>query len=850
MSEKLQRNNKKFKINTKIQQKEKEESNNLPLKDPTLIGNKRERTPSISIETICEYCKIPIHSKYLTIDSLENTKEYIINEFKIMDNDFQKNLLEILKELFPKNKKETNIMCCSCVQKKFIRGGVVNLLELDCINNKKSDESKCSENIKILKDIYTLNLQLIISQVKNIKIKLMKAIENIKEIFSNTAIRVMLSNFKDSFMKIKEDMDKCGDKFEEINRIFEKLISDCTSKEKLQSLYINNLFNNNEKNYKKEKLLQFLKDIEIEIISIPEEIYTKNKNKEQENDVCFNTKNEVSKKTLDFSLLKNKNFVFTNNFNFNNVENINNTKINNNKPGSLNSGQEKNYFNQLLNLPNIGLGKQYSLYYLQKIQYFKERLGWNNQAFREILINKARNKGGANQNLKTDLSTDHSDLSNNLFSKNIASRKQFNSRLSNLVNSLDNNIGNISNINNNNNIDNNIKDNNSNISSNIVTNNTNNTTTNNEVLTNNVNDVNNDINSIMKTKNNDIHNDSNIPENDDSIKNKNNDDEGNTLSSVNPVENSAINNNPDKNKDNSKTSNLPSLKKQNNKNNLPLNYLNIDLNSKIDMKKIENSIKIQNLINTANNNNNLFNIFGNNNSEMFSELLELFKLSPSLHYLLFDNYFNNHSNINISNSNLPNFPNISNLSELLNINKIPITNSQSQFKQSSSLINQNTINKSNQNQNITNNDSNNIMGISNPNIRTSYNNLQQNKQKKEGTASLLVNMLTKVAKEKKSKQMNNQKLINNKKNNNTPNVSINISIDSNEENNTEKTNLQQNKNTTNSENKNTDLEKKGDLSRTNNSDINANNSAKSKNDNENTQVENTKNDISIFLNQS
>ena len=206
-------------------------------------------------------------------------------------------------------------MCFSCVQNKFIRGGVENLFNLNCTNNNEFNGSK-RDNIKTLKDIYTLNFQLVISQIRNIRIKFMKSIDTINEIFGNTAIRVMFSNNKDSFMNIKKDMDKCMEKMEGINKMFEKLINDCISKEKLKNSYINNLFNINENIFQKEKLLELLKGIEIEITSSPEEIYMRNKDKELENNMIFNNKNESPEKTSEFSLLKNKNIGINNNFNF------------------------------------------------------------------------------------------------------------------------------------------------------------------------------------------------------------------------------------------------------------------------------------------------------------------------------------------------------------------------------------------------------------------------------------------------------------------------------------------------------------------------------------------------------
>ena len=865
MSEKLPKTTKKFKINTTFQTKEKEESNSIQLKDSTLIGNKRERTSSFTIETICDYCKMPIYSKYLKMNSFENTKEYIINEFKIKDNDFQNNLSKTLEELFPENIKEKNIVICNnCIEKKFIKGGVENLLGLNCDNNNEFEESINSENFKTLRDINTLNLQLIISQIKNIKIKFVKLVENITEIFNNTAIRVMFSNNKDSFMKIKEEMEKCKDKLEEINKIFEQLINDYTSKEIQQNLYISNLFNNNEKIFKKEKLSQLLKNIQMENTSSPNEAYIKNKTKDLEKDFNFNKKNELSKKILDFSTLKNKNFEISNNFNFSSAENLNNTKVNNHKSDSLNLGQDKNSVNQVMNLPNFGLDKQYLLYYLEKIQYLKKRLGLNNQTLQGFLANSFRNKDGTNLelNLKKNLNIDQSELSNNIFSNNLISHRPVNPKLLDMINNNTNNNDNINNINYNNNINNNSNiDNNINITSNI-----NNNIKQNNISINNDNDndkKNNNVNNnnyISDGKNNNnnnnnliCNNENNTQENKDDI--KNNESTGNIVISKISLENNNINNSTSNNDDNQKKSNSASPQKLNNKNNLPSN-LNIEPNYKMDMKKIENSIKIQNLINSSNNN-NIYNNLGNNNSEMFSELLEFFKLSPSIHYLLYDNYFNNHSNINNNNLfNLPSLSTLSNLSEIKNdVNLIQTNNSQNKFNQKSSLINKNPNNINNNlnnNKNTDNNNSNNLGETPNPNNSISFTNSHKLKHKKEGTSSLLVNKLNKTEKEKKIKQENNVHLSNNESNskiNNCPNVSINIPVDSNEENNKTKINLQQNSNNINVENKNTNLENKGNLNSKNNN-INANNSEKSENINENEQKENTKNDISIFLNQS
>ena len=688
--------NKKFKLPNEINQNEKDQTSPDKMKDQSFIGNKRERSNNEkNDEIICDKCKSIIEGNYLEINEniSDSNKEFILNCLKIQNNDFQNNFNEILEEIKSKKYNINNIILCSdCFKKNFFKGGIEKILNIStCINikdtknknnenvitekndndnnneikeleNELNETNSKSKNIKILKEIYSLNIQLIIKNLKLFKSRYSKIFEKFNLILE-----------KNLPIKNKEEIEKNKEELAETNKIIEKLLNDCTSKEKLQSLNINL---NNDNNNNKEELLQLLKQIQLEIENItsnggdssapaPEEWggdNTKNNLEVENQDVLFNTKKNDSfkKDNVDYTGLRNKNIGFSSHLNYNNIDEINNLLVQNkNIPNNVNNvnninnintnisananQEDKNAYNninQLLNLSNISgkLGNQLILNYLEKNQVLKKRLGLGNSnpSLSGILSNSQRNNA-------------QSGLNNNILLNNLISSGQISPQMLNQINN----------------------------------NNSNNAQLNNLI-----------------SENNTIGNDN--------------------------------------------ASNINNLLNSTGINNTFGHRPNIDLNSANELKNFENLLKIQNLLNLINNNNNSLNYLSNNNinTEILLKLLQQNQVNisplttvPGLinDYNNLSTLYNNNNNNNNVFTNLSNLTNLSDLSNTLNLiqsinNQNNNNNLQSQLKQNASFITQNKNRISPAAKTTTISNINNITtnSISNNNLNNTLNNTLNN----------------------------------------------------------------------------------------------------------------------------
>ena len=880
MSERSLKINKKHKLGNETNQKEKDQTFAHQIKDQSFIGNKRERANNEkNDDIICDKCKSTLEDNYLEINENLNEssiKEFILNCLKIKNNEFQNIFNEIFEEIISKKYVFKNIILCSeCFKKNFFKGGIEKIFNINTIINTKDSKNKNiesltadkkdlnnnelkelenelnetnskSKNIKILKDIYSLNIQLIINNLKNFKSRYSKIFEKLNLILENNLP-----------LKNKEDIEKYKEELSEINKIIEKLLNDCTSKEKLQSLNINL---NNDNNNNKEELLQLLKQIQLEIENItsnggdssapaPEEWggeNTKNNFEGENQDILFNPKkNDLFKKeNMDYAGLRNKNISFFNShMNFNNIDEINNLLVQNknnsnninnistNISTNINNQEEKNNYNninQLLNLSNISgaLNKQQILNYLEKNQVLKKRLGLgnNNPSLSGILSNSQRNNP-------------QSGLNNNLLLNNLIFSGQISPQILNQINN--NNNSNNAQLNNliseNNNITN---DNSSNINNLLNSTGINNTFAHRPNI---------DINSANELKNFEnllkIQNLLNLINNNNSL---------NYLANNNNINTEIL---------------LKLLQQQNQTNISPLTTI----------PGLVNDYNISNLYNN------------NNNNNIFSNISNLSDLSNTLNLIQSINNQNNNNNLQSQLKQNPTFINqnknrlspatkANTISNINNINTNSITNNTLNNTLNTSINNSinNTLNNT-LNNNINNTLNNTLNNSLNTSINNSLNNTlcnisnisrndnnlnvpagivgsgsgtnnflfypgQQIDRQKDVAAAMLIKMFDNLAREKESKHSLNENNIS-QANNNKSKISINIS-NSNVINN-DKNQSQ----ITNNGNTGANLENKSIIIESNIFSQKNNNVIKSQNPNLGNKVaENVKGDINISIN--
>ena len=271
-----------------------------------LIGNKRERAKTEEEEQyeeqnkICKYCKSIDASDIIELNE-SCLSQKITNFFSknIKDENFSKILKENLKKILNNEIKNKNIICSKCFLNNFISGGIEKLfLEKKGDNNimekdKFLGDNDQKKNLKQIVDIYSINFNLAIKSLKELKNKYSKTIKSTNEVFENTAIRVMLSNNKEIFQDLKKKMDDCKENLKEIEENFDTVINDLTKKEGSKKFFIEGVFSNNiiSKNHLLEALKGVENEIEFSIIDInnggPKLMNIRNEKNEESPEVAF-----------------------------------------------------------------------------------------------------------------------------------------------------------------------------------------------------------------------------------------------------------------------------------------------------------------------------------------------------------------------------------------------------------------------------------------------------------------------------------------------------------------------------------------------------------------------------------
>ena len=325
-----------------------------------LIGNKREREKTeekeINNNKICIYCKDLITSDYLEFEGTTPNK-IILDSFSKLVSD--EKFLKILQKDIDKisETKEINkkaIICHNCFLENFIKGGLEKIFvdSKDYISfmNKDIGNDEHKKNLKQIIDVYSINLNLAIKSLKNLKAKYSKTIELTYSVLDNIGIRVMLSNYKEAFPELKRKLDICKQSLKEVDENFDNLINNLSLKEELKKFFIEGIYSND--NLLKNNLLKVLKQLENEIEfstikingSTPlfknETIEPKKINSDKKMD-----KNDKKDKNKNKNIFEAKN----------DVNNNNNNVSNNNNNGLLNNLQnkKKQNINELLKLNDI-----------------------------------------------------------------------------------------------------------------------------------------------------------------------------------------------------------------------------------------------------------------------------------------------------------------------------------------------------------------------------------------------------------------------------------------------------------------------------------------------------------------
>ena len=263
---------------TDIPKNLKDNENSSSSKDgEKLIGNKRERenlkdnneTP----KKICSNCKIYTSSELLNFDEPKEPQplfEYFNN--KIKDEEFIKilkqNIDKILANPNSKNEIEINSLCHSCLLSEFIKGGINHIF-----TKKEKEKNEVlnpqDKNIKKLIDIYSLNLNIAIKSLVELKEKYKNEIKNVNEIFNSFCLQIIFGKNKEAFQEIKKKIDNSAKTLEDIEGNLDLLINNLTMKENMKIFILENI-SNNDINSKK-ILMKIIKQLESEIGSTIEE---------------------------------------------------------------------------------------------------------------------------------------------------------------------------------------------------------------------------------------------------------------------------------------------------------------------------------------------------------------------------------------------------------------------------------------------------------------------------------------------------------------------------------------------------------------------------------------------------
>jgi hypothetical protein len=227
----------------------------------------------------------------------------------------------------------------------FINGGVNQIFlekkyddKENNTNNKGPIDNDQMKKLKEIVDIYSINLNLAINSLKELKMKYSKIIGTTKELLESSALRIMLSRNQE-FTDYKQKTDKCKQNLEEIEENFNVIINNLTKKEELKKFIIEGVFSND--NLTKNNLLKVLKEVQNEIEFSTININgggkkgqgnEKDKNKEVIPDSLLKDNNDKNKIDLvDKNILPNK-------INSNNLLNLQNQKKPNiNEPFLINN---------------------------------------------------------------------------------------------------------------------------------------------------------------------------------------------------------------------------------------------------------------------------------------------------------------------------------------------------------------------------------------------------------------------------------------------------------------------------------------------------------------------------------
>ena len=273
-TEKKQKKDDKSNINTtffNIEENQIKKTDN----SKSLIGNKRERPKTEEgpeeQSKKCIYCNNINATDIFELDGIyqsEKLMNYITK--KIKDEQFIKLFKIYIEKIYQNNEmRKNNTVCSECFLNNFIKGGV-NQIFLE----KKYDDKENNTNIKgpidndqmkklkEIVDIYSINLNLAINSLKELKLKYSKIIGITKELLESSALRIMLSRNQE-FTDYKQKTDKCKQNLEEIEENFNVIINDLTKKEELKKFIIEGVFSND--NLTKNNLLKVLKEVQNEI---------------------------------------------------------------------------------------------------------------------------------------------------------------------------------------------------------------------------------------------------------------------------------------------------------------------------------------------------------------------------------------------------------------------------------------------------------------------------------------------------------------------------------------------------------------------------------------------------------
>ena len=443
MTDKEKKSDKTEPININISiQKEIESPNNQETK---LIGNKREREKVEPEETgcskNCDFCK-----KSFTTDILELNKtmqnEIIIEAIskQIKDDKFLKILKKNSEKLKIVNNENINtniIICYNCLMDNFITGGLVNIFskpenDINCQDQLKNFDQK--NNLNQILDIYSINFNLAINSLKQLKEKYSKVTEITYELFESKPIKNLLSNNKEDYQELKIKMNYCKQNLKEIGENFDNLIKKLSSEE-LKKLFTEKTSPND----------NFYKNNFQKVLKMENEIKTSIDNATNNNGDIPSINNDDNDKKLGLSnefycnLAKNekeKNDIYNKTTTQNNqlLYNIQNQKKQNINEQLLPNNLDKNillshnnyiqnnpidpFINPILGLiPNIGLSQ-------------------GGRTANNILLNNLSSSPILNPQILGQINNNNSIISNN----------------SNNINNNDNRNGNINNLNNMNNI--------------------------------------------------------------------------------------------------------------------------------------------------------------------------------------------------------------------------------------------------------------------------------------------------------------------------------------------------------------------------------------------------------------